>query len=495
MSSDPSARDDGDPASGVGGDNHGHTVVPDEADDMEAEAPEAPSGSQEHPELEMGSQDPPEARDATGGQSREKPSPVPEPQEPEPDAPERIELEASPSTRCLNCGASLPGAFCPTCGQKDQPLRQPIHRYLLESIAEYLGIDGRIWPTITKLLFKPGRLTQAYVMGRRQEYIRPLRIYITSSLIFFFLIALINPVDRMRSAVTDRSDIPVDSTLTAGAYVSAIQTRMNEDLEDTRRQRQLVDSLALVSQQVTARLDSLEQEVEADSLQSLRDEVADAEEKLASERGDLREMTGSLRARRSNWLTDQLRSLPEDSLVAVADYETAAELLVRDGDTGPQFNGPDWLFRGRAIQELKSARTSRQKINAGWSLGRDVLDKLPTVIFLLLPFFALLLKLLFVRRGWYYAEHLVFALHVHAFAFVLFSVFAVLVWASGGAWWSRTIGITLMCVLPVYFMIAMRRVYAQGWVKTLFKTYLLSWMYGFILIGGAVLALALAAAT
>ena len=123
-----------------------------------------------------------------------------------------------------------------------------------------------------------------------------------------------------------------------------------------------------------------------------------------------------------------------------------------------------------------------------------MLDRLPTVIFLLLPVFALLMKLLYVRRGWYYAEHLVFALHTHAFAFVVFSVVALLIWASGGADWAGAASAVLLSTIPIYFIIAQKRVYAQGWIKTLVKVYFLAWMYFWVLLGGAILAVALAAA-
>src|SRR5258706_10458312 len=41
----------------------------------------------------------------------------------------------------------------------------------------------------------------------------------------------------------------------------------------------------------------------------------------------------------------------------------------------------------------------------------------PYAAFLLLPVFALLTRVLYWRRGMLYGEHLVYALHIHAFAF------------------------------------------------------------------------------
>src|SRR4029079_15269073 len=43
---------------------------------------------------------------------------------------------------------------------------------------------------------------------------------------------------------------------------------------------------------------------------------------------------------------------------------------------------------------------------------------MPNAVFLLLPVFTLILYLLYRKTGRFYAEHLIFTLHVHAFGFV-----------------------------------------------------------------------------
>jgi len=92
------------------------------------------------------------------------------------------------------------------------------------------------------------------------------------------------------------------------------------------------------------------------------------------------------------------------------------------------------------------------------------------MMFLLLPFFALILKILYVRRRWYYAEHFIFALHIHAFVFALFLM--MLAMPSG-------LPPTWMLVLwgMVYVLLAMRRVYQQGWIRTGLKYTMLAGAY------------------
>ena len=94
-----------------------------------------------------------------------------------------------PPSACANCGAALAGRYCSACGQKDQPLRQPIHRVAIDTATEVLGIDGRLWRTLGRLVL-PGRLTRDYLDGRRARYVRPLRLYLLATLLIFFLVTV-----------------------------------------------------------------------------------------------------------------------------------------------------------------------------------------------------------------------------------------------------------------------------------------------------------------
>jgi hypothetical protein len=100
----------------------------------------------------------------------------------------------------------------------------------------------------------------------------------------------------------------------------------------------------------------------------------------------------------------------------------------------------------------------------------------PRAVFVLLPIYALVLKLLYLRRNRLYAEHFVFALHVHAFVFVLFSAALALRLPD----WLDTL--MLWVWVPVYVFLAMLRVYGQGIPKTLLKYGILFVAYCTVLI-------------
>jgi len=91
----------------------------------------------------------------------------------------------APAARCPNCEAVLTGAFCANCGQEAHLHHASTREFLHEFIGHYVAIEGKLWGTMSRLLFRPGALTNEYIRGRRVRFVQPLRIYLTLSLIFF----------------------------------------------------------------------------------------------------------------------------------------------------------------------------------------------------------------------------------------------------------------------------------------------------------------------
>jgi predicted RNA-binding Zn-ribbon protein involved in translation (DUF1610 family) len=103
--------------------------------------------------------------------------------------------------------------------------------------------------------------------------------------------------------------------------------------------------------------------------------------------------------------------------------------------------------------------------------------RMPNVMFVLLPLFAFFLKLLYWRRRRFYAEHLVFGLHTHAVAYALLTLSILTPWPSTRKW------LVIACAL--YFVLALRRVYGGGIVKTLAKTVALGTAYVTVIVVSA----------
>ncbi len=101
------------------------------------------------------------------------------------------------------------------------------------------------------------------------------------------------------------------------------------------------------------------------------------------------------------------------------------------------------------------------------------------VLFLLMPVFALLLKLLYVRRRVFYIEHLMFSINMHSFMLLVFSMMIILGQIVKG----NNNFIALMFILvPVYFTAGMKRFYQQALWKIILKELILGSLYFIILL-------------
>lgn len=129
--------------------------------------------------------------------------------------------------------------------------------------------------------------------------------------------------------------------------------------------------------------------------------------------------------------------------------------------------------RAKAIEERLNAMPRREALR---TLLEALEENAPIGVFVMMPLFALILKLLYVRKKRFYVEHFVFALHVHAFVFLVGTVLLL----------SRNE--ELQAALTVWFLaylfLALKRVYGQGIVGTFFKFAALGLSYmGLLTIG------------
>jgi hypothetical protein len=114
------------------------------------------------------------------------------------------------------------------------------------------------------------------------------------------------------------------------------------------------------------------------------------------------------------------------------------------------------------------------------ALDQRLSELFPKMMFGLVPFFAVILWLLYARRQRFLIEHLVFALHFHAFAFLL-ATFLIGVRAL----LLPTIpGLAFLLPATLYLLLAMKQTYRQGWFKTILKELILLLLYGIGFIGG-----------
>jgi hypothetical protein len=232
---------------------------------------------------------------------------------------------------CRNCGTPAPGAYCPACGQETQLHPPSAREFLHEFVGHYIALEGALWRTL-KALLVPGKLTLEYFAGRRRQYVLPLRLYLTASLVFFIVAKVLAPQAHFHVVALDNAG-PAAAKAANIASGCGAPCRQVEEL---------------------------------------------------------------LRARYGGLTQEQLDATLRDRLVSMAPY----------------------------------------------------------AMFFLVPLFALLTRAVYWRRPRNYGEHLVFAFHVHTFAFLSGAIAALAGWVS----------IEIFAV-AIYLAFAMRRAFGgRTWV-------------------------------
>ncbi len=311
------------------------------------------------------------------------------------------------NTHCLNCGAELHDVFCHHCGQKDIPRRQTLGELFTNFISSFWSYEGKFFLTTRHLLLKPGFLATEYNAGRRERYYHPARMYVFISFVFFLVFSSFSDDAAVNMAQLDPEDV----------------AELRADFPSVK-----IDSLLLARGKKTETGDT---EVPTAWLDSLRSANGQSAKPVS------------------------LTTLEHKTFAA---YDSAQQRL-------PEDKRDNWIIR--KLTERNYELNNRYKRSADF--GKDFLKALDEnfskILFVLLPIFALLLKLLYARSDYFYSEHLVFSIYFYNFAYLIFSLQVLVGEVPWLAWMGQLLGLWVL----VYLAVALKRAYQQSWRKTLTK--------------------------
>ncbi|MFO1312038.1 MAG: DUF3667 domain-containing protein [Burkholderiales bacterium] len=327
---------------------------------------------------------------------------------------------------CRNCGAPATGHFCPNCGQETRIALPTFPAFMREAAGRYVALDGRLWRTLAALVARPGFLTLEYFAGRRKRYIRPARLFLVLWLLLFAVIGLVqSPLDLKDNVV-----------------------RIDPDPEAPAPPAPPASGAA-------------------------RDPA-----KAAPAARSKPDATG--------------KDAKDVSQLALIDADDGDTLLGLDKDLNLAFrwNGADVPLPPQLTRRWDHFRKLSRDEKAE-QLYAGMLRYGPYAVVALLPAFALLMKLAYLGRGrkypgrpQRYAEHLVYAAHLHAFAAIAILLLVVLPWGPARA--------ALFCWVVFYAMRARQAVYRGRWWGGLARAFLIATIY-MVLMGLAIAALLVAA--
>ncbi|MCB1643881.1 MAG: DUF3667 domain-containing protein [Pseudomonadales bacterium] len=309
------------------------------------------------------------------------------------------EIQSRPAY-CSNCHTPLAGPYCYQCGQSchnPPPLLVPL---IAESLEAVFSVNSRTAKTLYALFFKPGFLTQAYFAGRRAAYLPPLRLYIISSLLFFFYLTAQNFLAPNAERVFQLQNGPVVADGTAELVISPIGLTQPDGQPTSESQDQSRERLPFSDE----------------------------------------------------WLPETGNAGLDERLAGLIEKFWAT------------------------IQQNPQGLTDA------------ILDVSPPIMFLTVPLFALVMKLVYLGSGVYYTQHLVLAIHNHAFYFLalLLSWISELAEKPFGTDVSSAI---IMGWVAVYMFLSLRNYYQQSFLVTACKYLVLVVSHFALFISGLMLAL------
>lgn len=324
-----------------------------------------------------------------------------------------------------------------------------VGEFVREFLQDQMALEGKLLRTLRVLVGKPGQLTLDYIDGRRQRYIRPLRLYLTLSVVYFAVAGLTG--SDASSSSKQKHDKP--------ASTAAKNSAASKNKADVAA----IDSDANVSKDMAP-------EPDADNDDKIDDKDADDNppSKSAQSNPALTAPTTSAASAHDEKKPPQLkndvaRNNAKKPDQTPADTKTSSDFKwdhgvgidSQDYDQLRDFKTGYGALDAR-IERFFDRPQSRALNDFQIALKNDA----PVAVFFVLPLFAALLQLGYLRHHLRYGAHVLFSLHFHAF------VFFDLLLASLP--WPGIVHLALTLAVPTYLVIALRRVYGGGKWSTSF---------------------------
>jgi uncharacterized protein YaaQ len=335
----------------------------------------------------------------------------------------------SNKTTCKNCEQEHESGFefCPHCGQKtNEDLTVGVLFY--NTISNYFSFDARFFKSFIPLMFRPGVLAKRFIEGKRLLYLHPAQMYLFISVVFFFLFSFI-----VRDQVVDLDNILEKGFTEETAKKDSLRTQVLDTTKIASITKSLKDSNIVIG-------------VDTEELKAL-DSI------IATKSGTNNNFSG---------LTFGYDGKKVDSLIAAkAPVEAQLNAMGMEEDAG--------IFKRRLYTQLLKFQTNKK----GGTILQTFYDSIPIALFVLLPIFAMLLKLFFWRRG-SFAHHLVFSFYYYSF---LFTVLCIILLANFIWDVPDWVGFLIMLSTFFYLFLAIKHFYKQGVFVSFFKTCVITFMY------------------
>lgn len=394
--------------------------------------------------------------------------------------------------KCDNCGEELMGLFCWICGQKDSHYNRSLFKIIGDFFKEMFDVDSRVFTTLSTLFLRPGALSIQFRDNKRASYVTPIRLYLFSSLVFFFLVAITSQSANVQLGGDSTDNATEQSQLASVQPTPDSQNRSREEIDDY-----------LTSIRSLIRLDDKVFESAKDVLkgriavlihdpwcEAIFATVEDMQEEIGFMTSDLQLKEVIQRAEEAHKRMRVLHEFFPDDPVTLE----MGEEIVKTAKQGDLLNAMKFhlsvlysIHHEDGFEEILAIekRGLRLGIHAAYNgkdFFEDMTENLPLMMFALLPIFVSLLALLSIGKGIRIVFQLIFAIHIHALAFITLTVGILLSLALTSiplAGDIVSIVLALFVVVHIYF--AFKNFYGSGHIMSVLKFCVMSFAYMLVL--------------
>ena len=371
---------------------------------------------------------------------------------------------------CENCHSQVIGSFCSQCGQSVESTLKYFWTVLLHLLDDIFSFDSRASRTLKPLLLSPGFLTNEYIQGRRVHYVPPLRLYLFVSIIFFISLKFFT-IDGTDLLVHEqRMAAPIKEV---SQYIKQLEVavddlpieKQNEQLKKIQQYKQYQQDLSALTASKTTEITKKIVEYELGAL-------------------DLQKSLSEKDIQRLTKLKEQLAEIKSGKVKPDAS-DVFSISNNKDGTLTFDFLSDE--NNQRLSDKMKALeKKGQQAFNSdARPLIQQSISKLPQLMFILLPLFALILKLFYLFSKRLYLEHLTVALHSHSFIFLIILLVNILDNSQEYlsptmpkvASWLGYAAIALLTWLPCYLFLMQKRVYKQGYIFSFIKFSIIGLIY------------------
>jgi Protein of unknown function (DUF3667) len=376
---------------------------------------------------------------------------------------------------CPNCDTILKPEdnFCGICGQENHDLKVSVGHLLYETVESITHFDTKLYTTVKAIFSNPGKLTLDFLTGKRARHVHPIRFYVFISFVFFLLVNL-------------NADRTIEDPKLKNGFIKLNNKRVIDFLDKTEISKNGFENIqdVLLVNETDSLLANKPLEKLNDATNAELDSLLSSDSLAFTPENRANLLAAIKLINKTNKEEDPQVSVFGNKIIFKNETEKKEFLNLVKGKSDPEL---DSILNNKGLKSDIFLRFMFRKFSSFdpknpeqlKALVHGTIKGISIAMFILMPLVAFLLWIFMDRKKYFY-EHLIFSIHIHAIYFLFFSLAFLVSFLVKNDNFQNTLlqWITFICLF--YLIISLKKVYAKGWISSIFRFFVMSIPYVFI---------------